>query len=215
MKILGRLSFLVIAAFSAIISSAEAAQTERSITFALSGFSQGTNGNAVPFRVTTKDVLLEISETTGQNFINGVLLLIAPLPQSTNVLIVARKVTAGITNQLDVTDFFSIEYGEELTSSRTVKGLVKSKTHYAVDQFQFSTLGDSNGAIALTLQGFSRQMETAFTKTVGANIFSGFGANLGADANGEIFGLDGLIGPVKGKFTIGAPKFVATAAPLN
>ena len=225
MKIFNRLGFLVMVAFSATMFTAEGAQTERSITFALSGFFEDINTdfipsvtNAVPFRATTKDILNEISDTTGQDFSNGVLLLIESLPQDTNStskVVARKKIAIGVTNELNVSEFFIVDFGEEVKSLRSSGGFLRSKTLYANDQFQFSTLGNPNGDIALTLQGFSRQMEVAFRRTISETIFTGLAANLTSDVNGEVFKSTGFVGPVKGRFTIGAPKFVATPAPLN
>src|SRR3954451_3261154 len=97
-----------------IPASIHAEQSERTLTFALSGFLQGDdsqgNDKAVPFRYTTKDVLIEIGFFEGGlDLTNGTLLLIDSLTD-TNIptKIVARK---GAT-EVDVTDLFEISQGE-------------------------------------------------------------------------------------------------------
>jgi hypothetical protein len=198
-----------------------AAQIERPMNFALKGFIQRTNllGDFVasPFRLTTKDILLEIGIATQQDFTGGVLLWIESL-DDTNApaRIVARKVLNGITNQLDVADtngfsFFLVEPGEEaVITDRFVGATLKSSVFYAIDQFQFSTLDVTNDGRELILQGFTKETLSAYTKIVQGNTFAGFASNLSSDVNGEYRDAIGLLGPVIGKFKIGWPKYVAT-----
>jgi hypothetical protein len=187
------------------------------ISFALSGFLQdfdlNDNPKAVPARLTTKGVLEEISYATGQDFTNGVLLLIESLDDiNAPSQIVARKVTDGVTNQLDVSDFFDVTFGEAVTSERVSGATLTGATFYAIDHFLLNTLAFTNGGFAVDLQGFSRDTQTAFTKNVGGTTFNGFASKLSSDVNGEVSDSIGLLAPVKGKFMIGAPKFVAGPA---
>jgi hypothetical protein len=215
MKTITKWLLCVAVVLSAAALKLQAAQTERLVTFALTGYVQTNNSIGDPlalaFRATTKEVLEEISLTTGQDFNNGVLLLIESLDDTNAAAqFVARKVIARVTNELDVTELFPFSFGDEVATLRYSGDTLKNATFYAIDDFAFDTLAVTNAGIVLDLQGFSKQTEIAFTKTVGASTFSGFAANLTSDVNGELRDAIGLIGPVKGKLKIGPPKFVAS-----
>lgn len=198
----------------ATATQVRAAQSEQTITFALSGFIQGKdsheNDKALPFRYTTKDVLTEIGFFEGGiDLTNGKLVLINSI-DDTNVAsrIVARK---GST-EVDVTDLFVIDQGEEVHTSKYVNDVFRNATIYSVDSVQFQTLDSDTNGLALELQTFSKESQRAITKKIGIDRFSVVSSSLSFDGNGELFDQFGLLGPLKGKVKIGAPKFVATPA---
>lgn len=200
---------LCIACVLGVPGKIKAAQSERTITFALSGFLQGDDGfgndKALPFRYTTKDVLLEIGFFKGMDFTNGTLLLIDSLTDTNaGSKIVARK---GF-NEVEVTDLFQINQGEEVHSSRYIADVFKSATIYSIDFLEFQTLNTDTNGLALQMQLFGKETQTALSKLVGPDRFNVVSANLAFDGNGEIFDQFGLIGPLKGKVKIGSPKFV-------
>jgi hypothetical protein len=196
----------------AVATKVRAAQSEQTITFALSGFIQGKdsreNDKALPFRYTTKDVLTEIGFFEGGiDLTNGKLVLINSI-DDTNVAsrIVARKGTT----EVDVTDLFVIDQGEEVHTSRYVSDVFRNATIYSVDSVQFQTLDLDTNGLALEMQTFSKESQHAVTKKIGIDRFSVVSSSLSFDGNGELFDQFGLLGPLKGKVKIGAPKFVAT-----
>lgn len=198
----------VVSAF-ALATQTRAAQSERTISFALSGFLQGVdsfgNDKALPFRYTTKDVLLEIGFVEGKDFTNGTLLLIDSLTD-TNIpsRIVARK---GATES-DVSDLFQINQGEGIQSSRFFGNVFKNATIYSIDFLEFQTLNFDTNGLALQMQLFSKESQVASSRLVGANRFEVISASLAFDGNGEISDQFGLLGPLKGTVRIGLPKFV-------
>lgn len=192
------------------IARIEAAQSERTISFALSGFLQGQdlqgNDKAIPFRYTTKDVLLEIGFFEGGlDFTNGSLLLIDSLTE-TNVpsRIIARKGT----NEVDVSGLFQINQGEGIQSSRFVTNTLKSATIYSIDFLEFQTLSFDTNGLALQMQLFAKETQRALIARAGINRFDVISASLAFDGNGEISDQFGLLGPLKGTVRIGLPKFV-------
>jgi hypothetical protein len=215
MKMFNKL-ILTLAAISFASFNVEAAQTERAINFALTGFVQTNNlvGPVVsPFRVTTRDILVEIGLTTGQDFTFGSLLLVESV-DDTNIppKVVARK----LTNQLDVSEFFPFmatesfpfQYGEAVATETATRG-----TFYGIDHFEFSTLAADTNGFALEFQGFSRETLVAVTKFIGTTPVPLISGNLRSDGNGEMRFLDDLgtnsfFGPVKGNIRIGPPKLV-------
>lgn len=217
MKIIPRLLCFVCAVCAASINI-DAAQIERPITFALTGFAQSTNrlgdSKAVPFRFTTKDVLFEIGLATQQDFTGGALIWIESLDDTNAPLrIVVRK--GGSELDLYGTNvtfnFFDVVGAEEaVVTERFLRGTLKGRTFYAIDQFVFSTLGATNDGRDLTLQGFSKESQAAYTKTLGGTVFTGFSSSLTSDVNGELSDAIGLLGPVKGRIKVGSPKFVPT-----
>ena len=108
MKTITKLSFCVAVALCVTTLKIQAATSERLLTIALSGFDQFVDQNtgddvAVPFRLTTKDILARITDATGTN-VDGAVLVVIDSLDDTNAMsqIVARTATF----QLDVTDFF-------------------------------------------------------------------------------------------------------------
>ena len=216
MKIITRLLICFACVLCAGSINVSAAQIERPITFALTGFVQSTNRlgdpKAAPFRFTTKDVLVEISLATQQDFTDGALIWIEPLDDTNAPLrIVARKGSSELDLYgTNVTfNFFDVVGAEEaVVTERFLRGTLRSRTFYAIDQFVFSTLGATNDGRDLILQGFSKESQAAYTKTLGGTVFTGFSSGLTSDVNGELSDAIGLLGPVKGKIRIGLPKFV-------
>ena len=185
----------------------QAASAERKLTLTLSGFFQDESGFgdevAVPFRITTKDVLEEISLATGSNVTDGVLLVIESIgEENSSTRIVARTSTV----ELDVTEFFKIDQGNDVRTTKYSGDALKSATFYAVDQFLFSTLS-ANG-VELKLQGFTKETQKTAAKKIGTDQFSVVSTSTKSDGNGELRSFDGSIAPVKGSITVGSPKFV-------
>lgn len=195
-----------------VATEVRAAQSEQTITFAVKGFIQGQdsrgNDKAIPFRFTTKDVLLEISAFEGGiDLTNGKLVLINSI-DDTNAAsrIVARKGTT----EVDVTDLFVIDQGDEVHTSKYVNDVFKNATIYSVDSVEFQTLDLDTNGLALEMQTFTKESQRAVTKKLGPDRFSVVSSSLSFDGNGEIFDQFGLLGPLKGKVKISAPKIVAT-----
>jgi len=185
----------------------EAATSERSLSLALSGFFQDETALGdevtVPFRVTTRDILEEISIATGTNVTDGVLLVIESLDEEGGA---ARIVARSQTAEVDATDFFELNQGSDVRTTKFSGNTFKSATFSAVDQFVFSTL--SVNGIELKVQTFTQESQRAGVKKVGANQFNVVVTSTKSDGNGELRSSSGFIGPVKGSIKIGSPKFV-------
>ena len=198
--------------FGAVATKVRAAQSEQTITFALSGFIQGQdsrgNDKALPFRYTTKDVLTEIGAFEGGiDLSNGKLVLINSI-DDTNIA--SRIVVRKGTSEVDVTDLFVIDQGEEVHTSRYVNDVFRNATIYSVDSVQFQTLDSDTNGLALELQTFTKESQRAITKKIGSDRLGVVSSSLSFDGNGELFDQFGFLGPLKGKVKIGAPKFVPT-----
>ena len=107
-----------------------------------------------------------------------------------------------------IRDLFQINQGEEVHSSRYIADVFKNATIYSVDFLEFQTLNTDTNGLALQMQLFAKETQTAASKSVGTNRFNVVSASLMFDGNGEIFDQFGLIGPLKGRVTIGSPRFV-------
>ena len=187
----------------------DAAQTERLITFSLTGFRQDEdafgNPKAVPFRVATRDILEEIQLATGVPVTNGVLVMVESLDDTNApIQVVARKGT----DQFDVTDLFTFIYGESVTTDLGTRG-----TFYAIDQIGFSSLNVDTNGYEIQFQGFTRESQALVTRRLGTASIPFLARNLTTTGNGELRFLDNvLFGPLKGTIRIGAPKLAATPA---
>ena len=215
MNSITKISFFVAAALCVTAFKIQAATSERLLTIALSGFDQFVDQNtgddiAVPFRLTTRDVLERITDATGTNVDSAVLIVIDSL-DNTNALtqIVARTATF----QLDVTDFFPISQGEFVRTVKFAGNNFRGATYYAIDQFQFSavtsTPGDTNG-IDLTLQGFTTETQRVLTKNIGHIRQVVTSSTLKSEGNGELMDFvstNRFVSPFKGTVKIGAAKF--------
>ena len=199
--------------FATILSLAsmqvEAAQSERLLNIALSGFFQDQdllgNDKAVPFRATTKDFLEEISIATGGDYTNGLLVVVNSIPETNApAQIFARKGS----NQVDVSDLFNIINGDEVHTSRYVTNSFRSATFYAIDQFKFETMKLDTNGVKLDMQVFTKEMQVVQAKMIGTNHLNVVSASLASDGNGELHDAGGLVGPIKGTIRIGVPKFV-------
>ena len=204
---------LCIAIFTCVTATKlSAATSERLLTFTLSGYFQDFNPRtgddvAVPFRITTRDILEEISLSTGTNVMGGVLVVVDSL-DDTNALtqIYARPSLNQIVGEINVTDLFDIQQSGDVRSTRFSRNVFKSATFYAIDSFLFSTIVDDVG-LELLFQGLSRETQAASTRTIGGFRRSVVSANMKSDGNGELFSGNGFIGPIKGSIKIGPPKF--------
>jgi hypothetical protein len=87
-------------------------------------------------------------------------------------------------------------------------GVFKSAAIYSIDFLEFQTLNTDTNGLALQMQLFAKETQTAVSRLIGANRFNVVSANLSFDGNGEIFDQFGLIGPLKGTVRIGIPRFV-------
>jgi hypothetical protein len=211
MKTIIKLGLCVAIAASLSTFKAAAATSERLLTFTLSGFYQtnGLSGEvAAPFRATTKDIVAELAATLGTNLTNGALLVIDSL-DDTNVLtkIVARSKTKTETNEVDVTEFFQFDQGEAVATTKYVTNVLKSATFYAIDHFQFSTLGTDTNGFELKFQGLTKESQRASVKPIGVDKREVISSTIKSDGTGEFRFVDVLFGPVKGSVAIGAPKF--------
>ncbi|MEO6035709.1 MAG: hypothetical protein ABIQ35_10680 [Verrucomicrobiota bacterium] len=139
------------AALLAFSCDLSAATSERLLSITLTGVDQfvdQTTGDdvAIPFRITNRDILARITDATGTNVDNALLVVIDSL-DDTNILtqIVAR--TAFF--QVDVTDFFPIDQGESVRTVKYAGNNFRGATYFAIDHFQFSAVvsspGDTNG----------------------------------------------------------------------
>ncbi|MEO6183804.1 MAG: hypothetical protein ABIP71_12030 [Verrucomicrobiota bacterium] len=210
MKTAHKFLFCLASVLSLTALRTEAAQSERLLTISLSGFFQDQdvfgNDKAFPFRATTKDFLEEISIATGGlDFTNGLLVVIESLTD-TNLpsQIVARK---GI-NQVDVTDLFTVENGEDVHTSKYVANSFRSATFYAIDQFKFETMSVDTNGVSLDMQLFSKETQRVLAKAIGTTRFDVISSTIASDGNGELHSGGALVGPVKGTIKIGAPRFV-------
>ena len=187
-------------------SGTEAATAERNLTVTLSGFfqDQSPSGDeaAFPFRITTKDILEEITLATGTNVNGGVLLLIESLDSENGE---SRIIARSQTTEVGVTDFFEINQGSDVRTTKFAGNVFKSAIFYAIDQFTFSTLAE-NG-LELKVQGFTKETQSAGLKKIGADKINVVSASTKSDGSGELQSADGFIGPVKGSIALSAPKF--------
>ncbi|MEO5801959.1 MAG: hypothetical protein ABIR24_00395 [Verrucomicrobiota bacterium] len=186
----------------------QAAQTERLLTFALTGFRQDEdalgNPKAIPFRASTRDVLEEIELATGASVTNGILLMVESLDDTNApIQIVARKGTSDFI----VTDLFTFTYGEAVSTDLGTRG-----TFYAIDQIEFSTLNVDTNGLTLQFQGFTKETQATVTKRLGTTPVEFVTKTFNTIGNGELRFIDSFFGPVKGTVKLGAPKLVPSPA---
>lgn len=185
----------------------QAASAERRLTIALSGYYQDVNplgdAVAVPFRITNVDILDEISLATRTNVTGGVLLVINSLDGDDSP---SRIVACTPSVELDVTEFFQLDQGSDVRTTKTVANVLKSATIYAIDQFSFSTI-DDNG-FELQLQGFTKETQKWGLKKIGVEQFTVGASSIASVGTGQIRWPDESTAPVKGTFKVSAPKFV-------
>ncbi len=206
-----KLTFCLAIGLSFATFKAQAAVSERLLTLTLSGLLQEFDNFgdeiAIPFRVTTRDILEEISIHSGQNVRNGVLVVVDSIDDANATRqIVARRSFNDLGGELNVTDLFLIDQGADVRTARYSGNALRSATFYAIDLIQFSTLFESDG-ITLTFQGFSRENQRVTVQRIGNNRVTVTSSNLTSDGNGELESGNGFIGPVKGNIKIGVPKF--------
>ncbi|MEP6662191.1 MAG: hypothetical protein ABJC04_00885 [Verrucomicrobiota bacterium] len=192
---------------SAGLLQAQAVQSERLLSFTMSGFYQGTTiggaEQAIPFRLNTRDILDEISLTTGQDFSRGLLLIIEDLDSETPMKIVARNGA----NQLDVTAYFEIEQGPDVRTTRYLASNFASATFYAIDKFLFSTINGEEG-LYLNFQGLTKESQRTGRATINRVRYEVVTSIFCTDGVAELDAGSGFIGPIKGTIRTLAEKFV-------
>lgn len=202
-------------ALAVLVSEVQAATSERLLTIALKGFDQFVDQRtgddvAIPFRLTTKDILFQITDATGTNVDGAVLIAIDSLDDPN---IPTRIVARTRFLQLDVSDFFSITQGEFVRTVKFSGNIFRGATYYAIDQFQFtsvfSTPGDTNG-IDLLLQGFSKETQRVQTKTIGGFRQVVTSSTLQSKGNGDLLDFvstDRFVSPFEGTVRFGSARF--------
>ncbi|MEO7300899.1 MAG: hypothetical protein ABI042_20220 [Verrucomicrobiota bacterium] len=206
----GKTYFVALATLLGAVLSAHAAQSERIINIALSGYTQSKNpkgdAQAIPFRKTTKDFLEEISLVKSQDFTNGILVMVDH-PDDTNSLpqIFARK---GAT-QTDVTDLFTITQADNyVVTSKYPSGAFRSAAYYAIDHFRFNSFNADPNGVDLTLKVFSKETQLASSKMISSVKTPVTTTAIRSDGVGEMRSAGVFVAPIKGFVTIGAPKFL-------
>lgn len=196
-------------------SESKAATSERLLTISLKGYDQYVNQRtgddvALPFRLTTKDIIFQITDATGTNVDGAVLIAIDSLDDPNAMTkIVARTRFF----ELDVTDFFAITQGESVRTVRYSGNTFRGATYYAIDQFQFSAVvsspGNTNG-IDLVLQGFTREQQRAQTKKIGRISHVVTSSTLSSKGNGDLLDFvstNRFVSPFEGTVKFGAARF--------
>lgn len=215
MKTIINFSLGTFMALAVLVSEVQAATSERLLTIALKGFDQFVDQRtgddvAIPFRLTTRDLLFQITDATGTNVDGGLLIAIDSLDDpDAPTRIVAR--TRDV--QLDVSDFFTITQGEFVRTVKFSRNIFRGATYYAIDQFQFSavfsTHGDTNG-IDLLLQGFSKETQRVQTKKIGGVRQVVTSSTLKSKGNGDLLDFvstNRFVSPFEGTVRFGSARF--------
>jgi hypothetical protein len=156
MKTLMKLSFFVFLATMGV-ANAKAAETYlvQNLTFRFTAWYQGptvTNGNTIIYNastrsIVTKDVIGWLGTATGNNFSNGVLLVVTQLGVTNPATrVIVRVKTPTSTNNVDVSGFFD-RTGDEVTvdniSHNTINGAVNG-TFYGYWGFALHDSSNTN-----------------------------------------------------------------------
>ena len=215
MKTIINFSLGTFIALAVLVSDVQAATSERLLTIALKGFDQFVDQRtgddvAIPFRLTTKDLLFQITDATGTNVDGAVLIAIDSLDDPNAV---TRIVARTSDFQLDVSDFFSITQGESVRTVKFSGNIFRGATYYAIDQFQFSavfsTPGDTNG-IDLLLQGFSKETQRVQTRKIGGVRQVVTSSTLNSTGNGDLLDFvstNRFVSPFEGAVRFGSARF--------